>query len=117
MLHTLLLPSPLHPGDIIGFFSPSATVERAFAHLKLCGVFDRVAAVILGKHELFDDKGSGRDSLTVLREVLNGQPLPVLADFDCCHTHPMLTMPLGVQASVDFDAGQVRLCEPWLHQP
>ncbi|MGM3169470.1 hypothetical protein [Dickeya chrysanthemi] len=43
--------------------------------------------------------------------------MPVLADFDCCHTHPMLTLPLGIGVSVDFDAGQVRLCEPWLHQP
>ncbi|WP_038913642.1 S66 family peptidase [Dickeya zeae] len=110
----------INDGDILlleDSLKDIATVERAFAHLKLCGVFDRVTAVILGKHELFDDKGSGRDSLTVLREVLKGQPLPVLADFDCCHTHPMLTMPLGVQVSVDFDAGQVRLCEPWLHQP
>ncbi|MGM3159890.1 S66 family peptidase [Dickeya undicola] len=93
-----------------------ATVERAFAHLKLCGVFDRVAAVILGKHEQFDDKGTGRDSLTVLREVLNGQSLAVLADFDCCHTHPMLTLPLGVRITVDFDAGRVALNTPWLRQ-
>ncbi|ATO33819.1 Microcin C7 self-immunity protein MccF [Dickeya dianthicola] len=92
-------------------------MERAFAHLKLCGVFDRVAAVILGKHEQLDDKGTGRDSLTVLREVLNRQPLPVLADFDGCHTHPMLTVPLGVRATVDFDAGSVALNDPWLRQP
>nr|WP_256376375.1 hypothetical protein [Dickeya sp. CFBP 2040] len=43
--------------------------------------------------------------------------MPMLADFDCCHTHPMLTLPLGVPIRVNFDAGQVSLLAPWLHQP
>jgi muramoyltetrapeptide carboxypeptidase len=94
-----------------------ALVERLFAFLKLNGVFDRVAAVLLGKHELFDDAGTGRSPLDVLREVLNGQDLPIVKDFDCCHTHPMLTMPLGVQVSVDFDAKEVSVDEAWLGKP
>ncbi|MGR5212749.1 S66 family peptidase [Vibrio rotiferianus] len=79
------------------------TVERSFALLKLSGVFDKVSAVVLGKHEKFNDKGTGRESIDVLLEVLNGQPLPILYDFDSCHTHPMLTVPLGSMMTVDFD--------------
>ncbi|SLM62397.1 MULTISPECIES: S66 family peptidase [Dickeya] len=110
----------IQPGDILlleDSLKDIATVERSFAHLKLCGVFERVAAVVLGKHELFDDKGSGRSPLTVLREVLNGEPLPVLADFDCCHTHPMLTLPLGITVTVDFDNQRLTLDSPWLAHP
>ncbi|USD67579.1 S66 peptidase family protein [Vibrio sp. SCSIO 43136] len=85
------------------------TIERSFAHLLACGVFDKVGAIILGKHELFDDKGTGRTPLDVLLEVLNGKSVPILYGFDSCHTHPMLTTPIGVQASIDFDKCQISL--------
>ncbi len=90
------------------------TVERSLAHLKLCGVFETVSAVILGKHELFNDRGTGRTPLDVLLEVLNGQSLPILAGFDSCHTHPMLVTPLGATAEIDFDRESIRLTDPWL---
>jgi len=91
-----------------------ATVERLFAFLKLNGVFDRVSAVLLGKHELFDAAGSDRTPMNVLKEVLNGQEVPVVNGFDCCHTHPMVTMPLGVKVAIDFDHKHVEVTEPWL---
>ena len=91
-----------------------ATVERLFAFLKLNGVFDRLSAIILGKHELFDDAGTGRTPLDVLTEVLNGQDLPIVNGFDCCHTQPMVTMPLGLRVKVDFNHDRVELLEPWL---
>ena len=86
-----------------------ATVERLLAMLKLNGVFDRIAALIVGKHELFKDKGTGRVTLDVLREVLNGQALPIVYDFDCGHTHPMYTLPIGGELCIDFDLGSTTL--------
>jgi len=104
-------------GDIL-FIEDSlkdiGTVERAFVHLKINGVFDRVAAVILGKHEGFDDASTGRTPFDVLKEVLHGQPMPILEGFDCCHTHPMLTLPLGITANINFDQSTFSLCSPWL---
>lgn len=69
---------------------------------------------MLGKHELFDDKGTSRSPLDVLLEILNGQNMPILYGFDSCHTHPMLVTPLGVQASIDFDNQVFQLESPWL---
>lgn len=89
-------------------------VERLFAHLLICGVFDRVAAVVLGKHELFDDRGTGRTVLDVLYEVLADKQVPILYGFDCCHTHPMLVTPIGIKATIDFDKKTFNLAEPWL---
>ncbi|MBW5843251.1 LD-carboxypeptidase [Yersinia kristensenii] len=104
-------------GDII-FIEDSlkdiATVERSFAMLALNGIFDRVAAIILGKHEGFDDAGSGRTPYDVLKEVLGTKTLPIVNGFDCCHTHPMLTLPLGCQIMIDFDCQQVSLIAPYL---
>ncbi|RXJ71746.1 LD-carboxypeptidase [Veronia nyctiphanis] len=88
-------------------------VERSFAHLKVCGVFDKLSAILLGKHELFDHKGTGRQPLEVLREVLNGQQVPVVSDFDSCHTHPMLTLPLGAKVTVDFEQKSISLVDGW----
>ncbi len=84
-------------------------VERAFAMLKLNGVFDKVGAIVLGKHELFNHKETGRQPIDVLNEVLNGQSVPILWDFDSCHTHPMLTVPLGATMTIDFDQQTVRV--------
>lgn len=93
------------------------TVERSFAHLRVCGVFDEVGAIVLGKHELFDDKGSDRTPLDVLLEVLNGKHVPILNGFDSCHTHPMLVTPLGVNAEIDFDNQTVSLSSNWMAKP
>ncbi|MGY3912109.1 S66 family peptidase [Aeromonas piscicola] len=101
----LLLEDSLHLAE---------TVERSFAHLKLCGVFDRIGGLVLGKHELFNDQGSGKCPLDILLEVVGEPTFPILAEFDCAHTHPMLTLPLGIEAELDLDAQTLTLCEPWL---
>ncbi|WAT00892.1 S66 peptidase family protein [Rouxiella chamberiensis] len=104
-------------GDIL-FIEDSlkdiATVERAFSMLKINGVFDRVSAVLLGKHELFNDANSGRRPVDVLLEVMNDKRLPIVDGFDCCHTHPMLTLPLGGKIAIDFDREKVAILAPYL---
>ena len=92
----------------------AATVERSFAHLKLCGVFDRIGALVLGKHELFNAQGSGKRPLDILLEVVGEPTFPILAEYDSAHTHPMLTLPLGIEAELDLDAQSLTLCESWL---
>lgn len=99
-------------GDILFIedsLKDAADIERSFALLKLSGVFDRVGGLILGKHEKFDDLGSGRMPHEILMEVMGEARCPVLAQFDCCHTHPMLTLPIGCTARLDADAGRLEL--------
>lgn len=109
----------IHHGDIL-FIEDSllniATVERSFSHLKLSGIFDKVSAIILGKHEQFNAAGSGRQPIDVLREVLGSQTIPIVNGFDCCHTHPMLTLPLGTKIKIDFDQRSISLIERYLAQ-
>ncbi len=91
-------------GDILFIedsLKDAATLERSFSLLKLSGVFDRIGGLILGKHEGFDDLKTGRKPHEILQEVMGEVSFPVLADFDCCHTHPMLTLPLGAAAELD----------------
>ncbi|MFQ1916082.1 S66 peptidase family protein [Aeromonas veronii] len=107
---------PIERGDILlleDSLKSAETVERSFAHLKLCGVFDRIGALILGKHELFNDQGSGKRPHDILLEVVGEPNFPILAEFDCAHTHPMLTLPLGIEVALDLDCQQLTLLEPW----
>lgn len=78
-------------------------IEKTFNLLKLSGVFYKIAGLILGKHELFDDQATGRKPYEILLEILDGQELPFIADFDCAHTHPMLTLPIGSRVRLDAD--------------
>lgn len=101
-------------GDILlleDSLKDACTIERSFSLMKLAGVFDRVGGIILGKHEKFDDNGSGRRPHEILKEVLGDTEIPVLAEFDCCHTHPMLTMPIGCRVRLDAGEKQVVLLE------
>jgi len=99
-------------GDILlieDSFQDAATVERSFSHLKLCGVFDRIGGLIIGKHEKFDDKGSGRTHYQILMEVIVEPKCPILAEYDCSHTHPMITLPIGSQVYLDASKQQLTI--------
>jgi muramoyltetrapeptide carboxypeptidase LdcA involved in peptidoglycan recycling len=107
----------IRAGDILFIedsLKDAATVERSFAHLKINGVLDKVGGIILGKHEKFDHKGSQRKPYEILLEQLAGRRVPLLADFDCCHTHPMLTLPLGLPVKLDATRRKVTLLESWV---
>lgn len=99
-------------GDILlieDSLKDAATVERSFAFLKCNGVFDKIGGLILGKHELFKDQGSGKKPYEILQEVIGEVDIPILAEFDCCHTHPMLTLPLGGIIELDADNQKVSI--------
>ncbi|WP_085829265.1 S66 family peptidase [Clostridium massiliodielmoense] len=92
-------------GDILFIedsLKDAATIERSFSLLKLNGVFEKISGIILGKHELFDDLKTGRKPYEILLEVLGETKIPFIAGFDCCHTHPMMTLPIG--ATIELDA-------------
>lgn len=101
-------------GDIL-FIEDSlkdiATIERSFSHLKINGVFDKISGIIFGKHELFDDLKTGRKPHEVLLEVLGDRKIPFIAEFDCCHTHPMLTIPIGCEIELNATEKKISIIE------
>ncbi len=101
----------IQEGDILVIedsLKDAPTIERSFAHLKINGIFDRIGGLVLGKHEKFNACGSGRKPFEILKEVMGTVDFPVLAEYDCCHTHPMITLPIGVQ--VELNADEQTLC-------
>jgi muramoyltetrapeptide carboxypeptidase LdcA involved in peptidoglycan recycling len=107
----------INHGDVLFLedsMKKASVVEKNFNLLKVNGVFERVSGILLGKHELFDDEGTGRKPHDILSEVLGERNIPILADFDCCHTHPMLTMPIGRTVKLDAAKKRVQLIERWI---
>lgn len=103
-------------GDILFIedcLKDAATIERSFSFLKINGVFDKISGIILGKHEIFDDLKTGRKPYEILLEVLGDKKLPFIADFDCCHTHPMVTLPIGCEIELDATNRKVSIVEKW----
>lgn len=90
------------------------TLERSLSLLKLGGVFSKVSGIILGKYGKFDERGTGRKPYEVLLEILNGQELPLLANFDCCHTHPMLTLPIGSEIELNATNKTITILSDWI---
>ena len=84
-------------------------VERYVTWLKLCGVFDKIGGLIIGKHRQFYDYETGKKSYEFLMEAIGEVDFPILAEFDCGHCAPMLTLPIGVEAELDADAQTVKI--------
>lgn len=89
----------------------AAHSERYLGMLNICGVFERVGGIILGKHRQYDDQGTGRTQTDILLEILDGRKMPILADVDCSHTIPMLTLPIGGQVMLDADKREITLLQ------
>lgn len=107
----------IQKGDILlieDCMKNAAIVEKNFAMLKLHGLFDKVAAILLGKHELYDDLGTGKQPIDILLEQLDGRDIPILHGFDTCHTHPMHPLAIGRRVRVDTKQLKVACVEEWL---
>lgn len=83
--------------------------ERYVTWLKLCGVFEKIGGLIIGKHRQFNDYGSGKKSYEILMDVIGKADFPILAEFDCGHCAPMLTLPIGIKAALDADLQKLKL--------
>lgn len=83
-------------------------VDRMLTQLLQAGWFDGVAGVVLGD---WTDCG---DVDATLAERLGCLDVPVLGGVHVGHGRPQLTIPLGVDADLDADAGTLAFREPAL---
>lgn len=81
-------------------------LDRAWTQLLLSGALDDVAGIALGR---FTDCGDGVDEL--LHELTWSLGVPVLAGLPIGHEPDNWTLPLGVRARLDADAGTLQLLE------
>ncbi len=77
-----------------------AHVEAYLTDLDHLGVFERCVGLLWARPDRYspDDVGLLWD---VVRSATEPYGLPVLANIDCGHAYPMMTLPLGVPAEMD----------------
>ncbi|UTE76726.1 S66 peptidase family protein [Rossellomorea sp. KS-H15a] len=108
---------PIKKGDVLlieDCAKDASIVEKNFAMLKMHGIFEKVSGIILGKHEGYGDLGTGKKPIDILMEQLDDKEIPVLAEFDTCHTHPMHPLAIGRKVKVDTKAKSVQCIEEWI---
>ncbi|SDI18374.1 Muramoyltetrapeptide carboxypeptidase LdcA (peptidoglycan recycling) [Paraburkholderia phenazinium] len=89
-------------------------LARALVGLRLCGWFDGVSAVLMGRNAVADDEGSdGLRYVDALQSELGDLPCPVIYDMDIGHVPPQLSLVNGALARVSVGDGGGTV-EQWL---
>jgi len=89
-------------------------VDRMLAHLRLSGALRRLSGILVGRFTGMNRSGGdgalGYDE--VLADYFAPLGIPVAYGFPVGHIEAQWTLPLGVRARLDADAGEVELLEP-----
>ena len=75
-------------------------IDRMLVHMKLAGCFENLTGIVLGS---FEDCGSMETILNIVSDVFAAHPIPILAGLDVGHGKNNLTIPFGVEATLDAD--------------
>jgi muramoyltetrapeptide carboxypeptidase len=86
-------------------------VDRMLTQLLRSGWFTGVAGVALGS---WTGCGAPSDVYKVVADLLGGLGIPMVWELGFGHIPGQLTIPLGVEATLDADAGTLTLAEPAL---
>lgn len=105
---SLLYGSPYCPeirqGDILFIENVNEEAdffERIVSTLNLYGVFDKISGLIIGKAKGYDEIGSGKKEIDLFLEIVRESKFPIITDFDCGHTTPIMTLPIGKTVELD----------------
>ena len=75
-------------------------VDESLAQCQQMGLFDQIAGLVIGKvNELSEEEEQLFESLIL--EYTADSAFPILTGVDFGHTAPQLTLPIGIQASLD----------------
>ena len=80
-----------------------AHVDAYLTDLELLGVFDSCSALVIGRPMGYSEVDV-ETLWEIAEERTSGAGIPVLGGFDCGHTDPMVTLPLGIEARLDTEA-------------
>jgi muramoyltetrapeptide carboxypeptidase len=84
--------------------APLALEERSLRQLERMGVFDRIAGLIVGRPEFYDQLGAPFGYDEIILEIVGDRGYPIVVDVDCGHTVPMLTLAERTPITLEADA-------------
>lgn len=87
-------------------------LDRMLSHLKLAGVLDAVSGIAVGGITEAPGEDGDRVSREVLHDRLGRLGVPVAVGFPFGHIDDNWTLPVGIRARLDADAGTLSILEP-----
>ncbi|MFM8934002.1 MAG: LD-carboxypeptidase [Gemmataceae bacterium] len=107
-------PHALEPKGAILFLEdvsePAYRIDRYLSQLRLGGVLDQVAGVVLGTFTTKDEKEE-KDTDRVLKDYFGKLKVPVVMDYPVGHTPRNATLPHGAMVELDADRGSLKVLE------
>jgi muramoyltetrapeptide carboxypeptidase len=73
-------------------------IDRMLTHMKLCGCFKGLAGIVLGS---FEDCGPIDDVCNIVAECFQEESFPIFAGLEVGHAGTNLTLPFGIEATLD----------------
>lgn len=79
---------------------PCYRIDRMLTHMKLAGCFDDLAGLVLGS---FKNCGPISEIVEIVDNLFKDDNIPILAGFEVGHGKNNITIPIGLNATVDAD--------------
>ena len=79
---------------------PPYKIDRMLMQMQLAGCFEGIAGVVLGS---FENCGAVEDIFGIMQDIFNDTQVPILGGLDSGHGSLNLTLPMGVEATLDAD--------------
>ncbi len=84
-------------------------IDRMLTQMKIAGCFDGLAGLILGS---FEDCGTINEIVRIVDDIFKADPIPILAGFEAGHGRSNITIPMGLEATLDADRHLLSFHEP-----
>jgi len=79
-------------------------IDRMITQLKNTKILENVSGIVIGS--IVPEEGEVYDLEAILDEVLDDFKGPIITDFPSGHTHPFITLPLGITMKIEAEGGK-----------
>jgi muramoyltetrapeptide carboxypeptidase len=88
-------------------------IDRMLTHLRNAGVFDKIAGLMLGDfYKCWQEDDEESPTLPVMiKEIIGGRKIPVLAGLPFGHNDTKMTIPMGIETELDCDNCRLNFLE------
>ena len=87
-------------------------IDRMLTHLLLAGKLQQLAGIVLGKFTKVPEEGNSFNLEEITEQLLVPLGIPTVRGLMIGHIEDKATVPLGIEAELDADAGTLTLLEP-----
>jgi muramoyltetrapeptide carboxypeptidase len=75
-------------------------IDRMLTQMKLADCFEGLAGLVLGS---FEECGPVEEIIKIIKDIFGDYQIPIVAGLDAGHGNTNLTLPIGIEATLDAD--------------